>query len=92
VGILAANVTGLLAKKYSFGFTGNTIVGVFGSIFLIKTFGRLGFNPQTILADGFVNYSLLMLNLCVSICGGVFAVLIGFKLKTFFDKKRDPKN
>ena len=91
IGIIGANCAGMVFKKYSFGFTGNTIVGVFGSIFLIKLFGGLGLNPQLILEFGAVNYLLLTLNLLVSFFGGVFALIIGFKLKAFFDKKGNQK-
>jgi uncharacterized membrane protein YeaQ/YmgE (transglycosylase-associated protein family) len=33
IGIVAANVFGYFKKTYSCGFTGNTLVGVFGSFF-----------------------------------------------------------
>ena len=39
LGIVGANSTGFVFKKYSFGVVGNTIAGVFGSILLIKSFG-----------------------------------------------------
>lgn len=36
-GIIGANSTEYIFKKYSFGITGNTIASVFGSVFLIKS-------------------------------------------------------
>ena len=86
VGILGANIFGLLKPKNTLGFIGNTIAGVFGSIFFIKSFGRLGFNPQAIMRSGEANYYLLMLNLLVSILGGVLAVYLGARLKKRMDK------
>ena len=86
LGILGANIFGLLKPKITLGFIGNTIAGVFGSIFLIKSFGRLGFNPQSIMSSGETNYYLLMLNLSISIIGGVLAVYLGVQLKKKMDK------
>ncbi len=48
IGIIGANTIGFVLKKYSFGIIGNTIAGVFGSVFLIKSLGRLGFDPVSI--------------------------------------------
>ncbi len=81
IGIIGANLTGYLFKHYSFGLTGNTIAGVFGSIFLIKFFGRLGFNPQSILETGTMNYGLFTLNSIISFIGGVISILLIHKLK-----------
>ncbi|CDF80171.1 hypothetical protein BN863_24590 [Formosa agariphila KMM 3901] len=76
IGILGANLMGYLKKEYSFGFTGNTLVGVFGSIFLIKTFGRLGFDPWAIMyADGFNGFRLLV-NLLLSALGGALGLIV----------------
>ena len=86
LGILGANIFGLLKPKITLGFIGNTIAGVFGSIFLIKSFGRLGFNPQSIMSSGEANYYLLMLNFSISIIGGVLAVYLGVQLKKKMDK------
>ena len=77
---------GLIKSKITLGFIGNTIAGVFGSIFLIKSFGRLGFNPQAIMSSGEANYYLLILNFLVSIIGGVLAVYLGARLKKRMDK------
>lgn len=75
VGIAGANLTGYLFKKYSFGLTGNTIAGVFGSIFLIKSIGRLGFDPVSILHNGEPDLFLFFLNILVSFLGGALAVI-----------------
>ena len=87
IGIIGANLTGYFFKKYSFGITGNTIAGVFGSIFLIKSAGRLGFDPVSIMNTGSVDYLLLSINLIVSFLGGVMAVILAKKLKILMDKK-----
>lgn len=85
IGIIGANSTGFVLKKYSLGITGNTIAGVFGSVFLVKSFGRLGFDPKSILQLGPVNYSLFTINIIVSFCGGVIAVFLIRKLKSVID-------
>ena len=86
IGIIGANLTGFTFKKYSLGLIGNTIAGVFVSIFFIKTFGRLGFDPKSIMQSGNVNLSLFILNSIVSFCGGVIAVFLIHKLKTRMNK------
>lgn len=75
IGIFAANLFGFFKKKYSFGFTGNTLIGVFGSILLIKTFGRVGFDPWSITNNGNFNGVLLVINLFVSALGGVLGLV-----------------
>jgi len=86
IGILGANSTSLFFKKYSFGIIGNTIAGVFGSVFFIKSIGRLGFSPQAIMQTGTTNINLFALNAIVSFCGGVLAVFLLSKLATKFNK------
>jgi len=81
IGIIAANLTGLVFKKYTLKIIGNTIAGVFGSILLIKSFGRLGFDPKAIMQSGSVDYNLFTLNAMVSFCGGVLAVILLSKLR-----------
>lgn len=76
IGIIAANLIGYVKKKYSFGFTGNTLIGVFGSIFLIKSFGRLGFDPWSIMNDGDFDGFRLTINLTVSALGGVLGLIL----------------
>ncbi len=89
IGIIGAYITAYIFKKYSFGIIGNTIAGVFGSIFLIKSFGRLGFNPKSIMQLGSVNYSLFIINILVSFLGGAIAVILISKLKNKMNKNND---
>ncbi|MBN2597190.1 hypothetical protein [Labilibaculum sp.] len=86
IGIIGANSTGLFFKKYSFGLIGNTIAGVFGSVFFIKSIGRLGFSPQDIMQTGSVDTYLFALNSLVSFCGGLAAVIVLSKLAAKFNK------
>ena len=86
IGIIGANITGFIFKKYSFGNIGNTIAGVFGSIFLIKSVGRLGFGPKSIMEYGNVHIDLFVLNAFVSFLGGAIAVILIYKLKTIMNK------
>lgn len=75
IGIIAANTFGYFKKRYSFGFTGNTLIGVFGSIFLIKLFGRLGFNPWFIMQNQNFHIWLFIINCVVSFLGGVLGLI-----------------
>lgn len=86
-GILGGNTSGVIFKKYSFGILGNTIAGVFGSIFLIKSLGRLGFDPNSIMKFGDVNYGLFTINIFVSFFGGAIAVLLIYLLKNKLNKE-----
>ncbi len=88
IGIAGANVTGHFFKKYSFGITGNTIAGVFGSIFLIKTFGRLGFDPKSIMQLGNINHNLFIINSIVSYFGGSIAVILISRLKNIMNNSK----
>ena len=74
IGIIGANITGILYKKHSFGIIGNTITGVFGSIFFIKSFGRLGFDPISIMQNGTFHSSLFIINCMVSFLGGILVL------------------
>lgn len=74
IGIIAANIFGALKKAYTFGFTGNTLIGVFGSILLIKTLGKLGFDPWSIMKGGSLNAFLFSLNMLMSGLGGILGV------------------
>jgi len=87
IGIIASNLLGYFMKKYSFGFTGNTLIGVFGSILLLKSFGRLGFNPWSVMKDGDFNGFLFTINLIVSALGGVFGLILIKKIYTKMNKK-----
>jgi uncharacterized membrane protein len=75
IGIIAANIFGYFNKKFSFGLTGNTLVGVFGSILFIKSFGRLGFDPWSIMQNGMFHSSLFIINCVVSFLGGVLGLI-----------------
>ena len=88
IGILGANFTGYIFKKYSFGIIRNTIAGVFESIFLIKSIGRLGFNPKSIMQFSSVNHNLLIINIIVSFLGGAIAVILISKLKNKMNKNK----
>ncbi len=85
VGIVGANTTGLILKKYTLGFIGNTISGVFGSIFFIKAFSRFGFDPVTIMKTGEPNHILLIVNIIVSFFGGMLFVILLKKVKLKLD-------
>ncbi|PIB34703.1 hypothetical protein BFP72_04410 [Reichenbachiella sp. 5M10] len=74
-GILGAHLTTVLLPRLSFGLTGNTIAGVFGSVFLVKSLGRLGFSPSYIIVDQQVDSPLLLLNLLISLISGFGAVI-----------------
>ena len=87
-GIIGANLFGKYFKKHSFGIIGNTISGVFGSILFIKSFGRLGFDENSIIETGEVNMMLLVLNIAVSLIGGGIAVFIAAKIKNRMNKRK----
>jgi len=88
IGILGANTAGFYFKKYSFGIIGNTIAGVFGSIFFIKSLGRLGFDPISILKSGNINYILFIINLMVSLLGGITAIILAKKINKLMNTKK----
>lgn len=88
MGLISANVFGFYIRKYSLGLIGNTIIGVFGSVFFIKIFGRLGFGPKAIMQTGEVDVILFTINMVVSIVGGAVGL---FLVKTFKNRMdRDP--
>lgn len=87
-GIIGGNSFLVILKKYSFGFTGNSIGGVFGSIFFIKSFGRLGFDPNSIMQTGNFNLSLFIINCIISFCGGFIAIILIKKLQTKMNMKK----
>ena len=91
LGIVGANSTGFVFKKYSFGVVGNTIAGVFGSILLIKSFGRLGFNPLSIMENGTFNGLLFSVNCIVSFLGGVFGLTAIKLIKRRLNKEQHIK-
>jgi len=85
IGIIGANAMRLFFPKYSFGFRGNTILGVFGSAFLIKSFGRLGFDPESIMYTGVVDFNLFFVNVLISFIGGMLLVFCIKSLKNKID-------
>jgi uncharacterized membrane protein YeaQ/YmgE (transglycosylase-associated protein family) len=87
IGIIGANSTVFILKKYSFGIIGNTIAGVFGSILFIKTFGRLGFNPWFIMKNGTFYSSLFIINCIVSFLGGALGLIIIKMIANKMNKK-----
>ncbi len=80
-GIIASNIFGFYYKKSSFDVIGNSIIGVFGSIFFIKSFARLGFDPISIMKSGKPDLILLFINFFVSVLGSVIFYLFVIKLK-----------
>ncbi len=82
IGIIATNLFSVFLKKYSFGFTGNTIIGVFGSIFFIKSFSRLGFDPFSIVKTGNIDFLLLFVNFLVSALGAILFLIFLKKIAT----------
>jgi uncharacterized membrane protein YeaQ/YmgE (transglycosylase-associated protein family) len=85
--MIGAYVLALISKKHSMGFIANTIAGIFGSIFFIKIFGRLGFDPMSIMKAGEVNYILFSLNALVSILGGALGLFFTKLIVTKMNKK-----
>ncbi|HUH29203.1 hypothetical protein [Gelidibacter sp.] len=75
MGIIGAHVFALISKKHTLGLIGNTMAGVFGSIFFLKTFGRLGFDPMSIMETGETNRVLFTINILVSLVGGTIGVM-----------------
>ena len=87
IGIIGANLLSVLKKKYNMGFTGNTIAGIFGSIFFIKSFGRLGFGPMAIMKTGEVNASLFTINMVVSLLGGMVGLFFIKLIRSRLNKR-----
>ncbi len=81
LGIFGANASRWIYKFHSFGLIGDSIIGVFGSVFVIKTIGRFGFNPAAIVANVDISIELLALNLLVSFFSGLYAVVIASRVK-----------
>ena len=87
IGIIGANMLAVLKKKYDMGFPGNTIAGIFGSIFFIKIFGRLGFGPMAIMKSGEVNILLFTINILVSFIGGAIGLIVIKLIRKKLDKR-----
>jgi len=81
IGIFGGVFAGAVFKHRSNGLIGNVLAGVFGSIFFIKSIGRLGFDPMSIVGDGTVNMPLFVCNILVSFLGGIVGVVVGYKLR-----------
>jgi len=79
IGILGANITGYIFKKYSFGISGNTIIGVFGSIFFTKIISRFGIQPFAISVNSSFNLNLFITYLLFSIFGAIVFLIIAKK-------------
>lgn len=80
-GIVGANFVGIAFQKHSLGITGNTLTGVFGSVFFIKSFGKLGFDPTSLMETGQLNIKLLVLNISISMSAGALGVILASKVK-----------
>ena len=87
IGIIGANVFGAVKKNFTMGFTANTIAGLFGSIFFIKIFGRLGFDPISIMESGDVDVVLFAINMAVSLLGAVIGLIAVKIIRNGLDKK-----
>ncbi len=70
-GVLSSNIYDKLKHYNNFDPVGYSISGVFGSILFIKSFGRFGFGPRAIMESGNVGINLLIINILVSILGGI---------------------
>lgn len=86
VGIIGALLFGLLFKNKSNGFVGNILSGVFGSIFFMKSIGRLGVDPVSIFKSGSLNTYLFMGNILLSFVGGIIGVIVANKLRKLMSK------
>jgi len=86
VGIVVVNIFGVFNKKYAFDLIGNSIAGVFGSIFFIKSFGHFGIDPVSVMKSGETDLLLFSVNLLVSALGGIIAVITIKKIKNRLEK------
>lgn len=85
IGITGANLTGYIFKPHSIDIIGNKISGVLSSVFLIKSFGRLGFDPSSIIQMGSRHYTLFGVNLVVSLLDGSIVVILSYWLKVIMN-------
>lgn len=76
MGILGAVLMGYRFKKHSLGLTGNAIAGVFGSILITKTLGRLGFDVGHVISGGTINTVLLIILLTTSFLAGIGSIVL----------------
>ncbi len=80
--IIALNIFGKIYSKYSLGLTANSLIAVFGGVFLVKTVGRI-FSKNDFGAIAISS------NLLLSIFGAVFLLLIVNKITIKLNKKGD---
>ncbi len=59
---------------------------IYGSVLLIKSFGRLGFNPWSIMNDGDFDGFKLAINMLVSAIGGVLGLVFAKIINNKFNK------
>jgi len=83
-GIIGAVAIGYWFKKYSLGITGNVIIGVFGSILMTKTFGRLGFDVSHIVNGTEINFLLLVILLVMSLLAGGMSLMLAKSVSSRF--------
>lgn len=88
MGIIGSNLMARIYPKFTLGLTGNTIIGVFGSVLFIKSLGRFGIDPKIIMANGQVSIYLLILNFIIAILGGG----ISLAMISIINKKIQKKN
>ena len=86
-GILGALTWLFLSKPKVFGLTSCVLIGVFSSVFVVKSFGRIGFDPFSIMSLGEINNWLLIINLSVSLTSGFIGVYIASKLYIMLKEK-----
>lgn len=81
IGIISANLTGFFYKKKSLGLIGNSISGVFGSIFFMKLIAKCNLNIQNIIINHKFDITLFIIIIAISIFGGCISVIVLSKLK-----------
>jgi len=86
-GILGANALGIAFKTYSFEFTGNTLIGVFGSVLTLKVVGRVGFDPISIMRGEETDWLLFIVNIFVAFISGALSVYFAKIIKMKLDSR-----
>lgn len=76
VGIISTHLYAYKSKTKEFGFTGNTILGVFGSILFIKSFSRLGFSPSDVMKDNHLNMIPFSIYILISALGAILFFIL----------------
>jgi len=80
LGVISTNLYAYVKRKKYFNFTGNSILGVFGSVLFTKSLTYLGINPMNIMISGALNFKLLILNFTISIFGAILIMLLFKKI------------